>query len=117
MADGIQTGTKDMKATVLKNIIKAISRQAADYRIAVQDIITIEGEEAYLVIYDFLDGLNGEVLGRTAAVVYEDGTCFSRDDWQDGQYPTTPEDIEDYNWYDHEHGRYAVMFNGLPRHL
>ena len=99
----------------LDKIIAAISRQDTDCRIAAQDIIAIEGEGAYLVIFDYLDRQDGEVLGRTAAVVYEDGTCFSRDDWQDWQYPHTFEEIEDFEWYDHAHDLPGVVVNRLPR--
>lgn len=101
----------------LENIIAAISRQDTSCKIAVSEtnIIPIEGEDAHLVIFDYLDREDGTILGRTAAVVYGDETCFSRDDWQDGQYPAAPEEIADYEWLDHESGRHAVMLNGLPR--
>ncbi len=98
-----------------ENIIAAISRQDTGCKIAVKNIIPIENEKAYLVIFDYLDRWDGEVLGRTAAVVYEDETCFSRDDWQDGRYPDAPEGIEDYGWFDHEHARTCLMLDGLPR--
>lgn len=101
----------------IQNIIEAIRRQ--DEHCGRLNIKTVTPcwDGAHLAIYDYAATQSGEDdwAGTTAAVVYEDGTCLTRDDWQDGQYPECPDDIEDYEWYDFEHGRRGVMFNGLPR--
>lgn len=57
--------------------------------------------------------LSWNQTGRTAVIIYDDGTLFHLNDWQ-GPCPETAEEIESFEWRS-EYGKRAVVFNGLPK--
>ena len=73
------------------------------FRIDEQD----SNQEARLVKFEFEDI-------KSSCIVYPDGTVFTLDDWQSGDYPTTMEEVENYEWVDRR-WMGTIMLNGLPR--
>ena len=73
------------------------------FRIEEQD----SNQEARLVKFEFEDI-------KSSCIVYPDGTVFTLDDWQSGDYPTTMEEVENYEWVDRR-WMGTIMLNGLPR--
>lgn len=50
----------------------------------------------------------------SCAVVYDDGTVFTLDDWQ-GAHPDAAADIPKFEWCDAKTDAPAIILNGLPR--
>lgn len=71
----------------------------------------IEGEEAELVRFVF-----GKHEESCVAVVYNDGTIYTPDDWETPIWDNDDWTIEDSEWMDCEFRR-CVNFNGMPRML
>lgn len=91
-------------------IISCLKRQDRDCGYDLLRVEEISGEDAVFVEFDFC----GEACGTSAAVVYADGTTFTLDDWQGGR-PESPEEIDEFDWIDREHGARGVNLLGIPR--
>lgn len=91
-------------------ILTCLKRQDSRCYYELLRIEEISGENAAFVEFDF----RGETSGTSAAVVYGDGTTFTLDDWQ-GVRPESPEDVDEFDWVDLEHGARGVNLSGLPR--
>lgn len=97
-------------------IINCLKRQDSNCGYDLLDAEEIGGENAAFVVFDYTDPDNGgERLDTAAAVVYEDGVCFTIRDWQAYEWPESVEEIEDFDWRDFEHDIDAIMVGGLPR--
>lgn len=91
-------------------IIGCLKRQDNNCDYDLLRVEEISGEDAVFVEFDFC----GEAAGTSAAVVYGDGTTFTLSDWQGGR-PESPEEIDEFDWLDREHGAAGVNLLGLPR--
>lgn len=76
------------------------------------DIIRSETIPGYGILYH----VYFEETGNIIAVILASGIQFTPYDWMNGDYPRSVEDIKDTLWVDN-HGKYAIMLDGLPRVL
>lgn len=71
----------------------------------------VDGEDAQLVHFVF-----GECEETCVAVVYNDGTIYTPQDWQTPVWDDDEWEIEDSEWMDCNF-RPCINFNGMPRRL
>lgn len=104
-----------MNAETLDFLRSSIEEQDTECDINIVKTQELADDTGFLVIFEFLDKQDDRHLGETAAVVYHDGTCFTRSDWQDGCYPEDISQIENFDWYDLKNGQGGVILDGAPR--
>lgn len=97
-------------------IISCLKRQDSNCGYDLLRVEEIEGERAAFVVFDYTDPDNGgERLDTAAAVVYEEGVCFTIRDWQGHEWPESVGEVEDFDWRDFEHQIDGLLVGGLPR--
>lgn len=106
-----------MNSEALDFLRSAVGGQDTECDINIVKTQELTDGAGFLVVFEFFGKQDGRRLGKTAAVVYHDGTCFTRDDWQGGGCPEDISQIEDFGWYDFENGRVGVVLDGAPRAL
>ena len=101
-----------MTQSELASIIEA---QGENVKVDVIDIYELNDEDAVFCTFEWTDEQTA-MSGTTAAVVYEDGTCFTCRDWQ-SHYPHSVGEADEYEWRDFANGKDGIVLNGLPRAL
>ena len=95
-----------MKTTELKKILKPFFDEAE--QVCLTKVISeqrIDAEEVTIVKFIY-DGY------KLFAVIYDDGTCFTPDDWS-----INYESIEDVDGWIDQRFKIGIVLNGLPRQL
>ena len=94
-----------MKTTELKKILKPFFDEAEQVCLTKVSEQRIDDQEVTIVKFIY-DGY------KLFAVIYDDGTCFTPDDW--GMNYESIEDVD--GWID-QRFKIGIVLNGLPRQL
>lgn len=74
--------------------------------------------KATLVLFTWMLSYDDNNTGMTAAVIYDDGTCFTQKEWEMTytHYPHEFDDCAGFEWYDWENEADSMIVDGLPRY-
>lgn len=99
-----------------KELASIIEAQENNVKVDVKYTYELYADDAVFCTFDW-ESTTNSMSGTTAAVVYENGTCFTCRDWQSPDYPHIVDDVDEYEWRDFANGIDGIVLNGLPRVL